>query len=247
VQPCSISEPASVAFGGCHSHGPCAGRSVFAFDPLPPSHVPVLIAPSAPSTRRCQLRPTANQTLPGSAASQLAAGNRKILRNLLKKKSFFFFASGGPARCTGPQSGRSSWFPAERQDRGCEEDCAYCPQSMHHSADSAVARSWPVEPVLSGPRCRPQAPSLLHGLGLARTFAMVPLRRHARQVAGVAGLGLDGLRHRRHLHRPAGRTAGLPLASPINTTSHSPEVLRRIPPRAPIRSALNLAGLRGAG
>ena len=52
---------------------------------------------------------------------------------------------------------------------GCEEDCAYCPQSMHHSSDVTGQPELDVAPVLERARAAlaARARSVLHGLGLA--------------------------------------------------------------------------------
>ena len=51
---------------------------------------------------------------------------------------------------------------------GCEEDCAYCSQSIHNSSDvTAFEAQMQVEPVCSGPGPGGRRRSFLHGLGLA--------------------------------------------------------------------------------
>ncbi|MEB3320178.1 MAG: biotin synthase, partial [Cyanobium sp.] len=40
---------------------------------------------------------------------------------------------------------------------GCEEDCAYCPQSMHHSSDVTGRPELEVEPVLARARAAREA------------------------------------------------------------------------------------------
>ena len=50
---------------------------------------------------------------------------------------------------------------------GCEEDCAYCPQSMHHSSDVTGQPELDVEPVLARARAAKDAGADRFGMGWA--------------------------------------------------------------------------------
>jgi len=147
-------------------------------------------------------------------------------------------------------------FPAERQDRRpAKEDCAYCPQSMHHSADVSGRPDWRVEPVLD------RGPRLPKAAGGPRLFAMAwAWRRHSPMVApfdahvlamavmaGVRALGLpSACVNRDGMPSPTSRPQRLRPAAgpspPITTTSPpAPSFLRPDHhPRCarPIRSGL---------
>jgi len=124
-RPARFSRKRRVA-GQVHSHGPCA---VAPPTPLPTSRPVAPPPPPAAVSSLTAIRPCrfplgvtnwSRQEIEGSPAARL-----------------WSCSLGRPDRCTGPQSWLSgpAGFPAERQDRRCEEDCAYCPQSIAPQAD----------------------------------------------------------------------------------------------------------------
>ncbi len=76
---------------------------------------------------------------------------------------------------------------------GCEEDCAYCPQSMHHSADVSGRPELAVEPVLARARAARQAGAHRFCMGWAWREIRdgAPFEAMLQMVRGVRELGLE--------------------------------------------------------
>ncbi|MBE9153623.1 MULTISPECIES: biotin synthase BioB [unclassified Cyanobium] len=76
---------------------------------------------------------------------------------------------------------------------GCEEDCAYCPQSMHHSADVSGRPELEVEPVLARARAARQAGAHRFCMGWAWREIRdgAPFEAMLQMVRGVRALGLE--------------------------------------------------------
>ncbi|MEO1003584.1 MAG: biotin synthase BioB [Cyanobacteria bacterium J06638_7] len=76
---------------------------------------------------------------------------------------------------------------------GCEEDCAYCPQSMHHSADVAGRPELEVEPVLARARAARAAGAHRFCMGWAWREIRdgAPFEAMLQMVRGVRELGLE--------------------------------------------------------
>lgn len=76
---------------------------------------------------------------------------------------------------------------------GCEEDCAYCPQSMHHSADVSGRPELEVEPVLARARAARQAGAHRFCMGWAWREIRdgAPFEAMLQMVRGVRELGLE--------------------------------------------------------
>jgi biotin synthase len=76
---------------------------------------------------------------------------------------------------------------------GCEEDCAYCPQSMHHSADLAGGPTLAVEPVLERARAAKAAGAHRFCMGWAWRDIRdgAPFEAMLAMVRGVRQLGLE--------------------------------------------------------
>ena len=76
---------------------------------------------------------------------------------------------------------------------GCEEDCAYCPQSMHHSADVAGRPELEVAPVLERARAARDAGSHRFCMGWAWRDIRdgAPFEAMLAMVHGVRELGLE--------------------------------------------------------
>jgi len=179
-----FSETRQRRFGVSSARAPAPVRSP---TPLPTS---VLIAPSAPS-------PAAVSSANGDHRRTLAVPLR---HNWSRNRSRQISCSTPAGVCLGrPQAGapgrqsgyRSSWLRLlSSQDRAAARRLRpTAPQSMHHSA--MVRRSpgaWRWSRAGAAPLPRPQAPSLLHGLGFGATFAWCPLRRKARH-GGRGGAG----------------------------------------------------------
>jgi len=114
---------------------------------------------------------------------------------------------------------------------------------MHPPAPmSASPRSWRWRPVLERAAAlpRPQAPIAFAWAGLGATFAMVPLRRHARHGGRVRALGLEGCCVTAACS-PTSRPNGLAAAAspPITQPRHQPEFYGRITHHAqPIQERL---------
>jgi biotin synthase len=76
---------------------------------------------------------------------------------------------------------------------GCEEDCAYCPQSMHHSADVAGQPELEVAPVLERARTAKEAGAHRFCMGWAWRDIRdgAPFEAMIAMVRGVRELGLE--------------------------------------------------------
>jgi biotin synthase len=76
---------------------------------------------------------------------------------------------------------------------GCEEDCAYCPQSMHHSADVAGRPELEVAPVLERARAAKEAGAHRFCMGWAWRDIRdgAPFEAMLAMVRGVRELGLE--------------------------------------------------------
>ena len=76
---------------------------------------------------------------------------------------------------------------------GCEEDCAYCPQSMHHSADVAGQPELEVAPVLERARAAKEAGAHRFCMGWAWRDIRdgAPFEAMLAMVRGVRELGLE--------------------------------------------------------
>jgi len=76
---------------------------------------------------------------------------------------------------------------------GCEEDCAYCPQSMHHSSDVTGRPELDVEPVLARARAAKDAGAHRFCMGWAWREIRdgAPFEAMLAMVRGVRELGLE--------------------------------------------------------
>lgn len=76
---------------------------------------------------------------------------------------------------------------------GCEEDCAYCPQSMHHSSDVSGRPELEVEPVLARARAARDAGAHRFCMGWAWRDIRdgAPFEAMLAMVRGVRALGLE--------------------------------------------------------
>ncbi len=76
---------------------------------------------------------------------------------------------------------------------GCEEDCAYCPQSMHNSSDVSGRPELEVEPVLARARAAKQAGAHRFCMGWAWRDIRdgAPFEAMLAMVRGVRELGLE--------------------------------------------------------
>ena len=76
---------------------------------------------------------------------------------------------------------------------GCEEDCAYCPQSMHHSADVAGRPELEVAPVLERARAAREAGAHRFCMGWAwrEIREGAPFEAMLQMVRGVRELGME--------------------------------------------------------
>ena len=76
---------------------------------------------------------------------------------------------------------------------GCEEDCAYCPQSMHHSSDVTGRPELEVEPVLARARAAKQAGAHRFCMGWAWRDIRdgAPFEAMLQMVRGVRELGME--------------------------------------------------------
>ncbi|MFM7266267.1 MAG: biotin synthase BioB [Cyanobium sp.] len=76
---------------------------------------------------------------------------------------------------------------------GCEEDCAYCPQSMHHSSDVGDRPELDVEPVLARARAAREAGAHRFCMGWAWREIRdgAPFDAMLAMVRGVRALGLE--------------------------------------------------------
>jgi biotin synthase len=114
---------------------------------------------------------------------------------------------------------------------GCEEDCAYCPQSMHHSADVAGRPELEVEPVLARARAARAAGAHRFCMGWAWREIRdgAPFEAMLQMVRGVRELGLEACVTAGMLtDRQAERLAEAGLTSYNHNLDTSPEHYDRI-------------------
>jgi biotin synthase len=114
---------------------------------------------------------------------------------------------------------------------GCEEDCAYCPQSMHHSSDVAGRPELEVEPVLARARAAQQAGAHRFCMGWAWREIRdgAPFEAMLQMVRGVRELGLEACVTAGMLtDRQAERLAEAGLTSYNHNLDTSPEHYDRI-------------------
>jgi biotin synthase len=114
---------------------------------------------------------------------------------------------------------------------GCEEDCAYCPQSMHHSSDLAGRPELEVEPVLARARAAQQAGAHRFCMGWAWREIRdgAPFEAMLQMVRGVRALGLEACVTAGMLtDRQAKRLAEAGLTAYNHNLDTSPEHYERI-------------------
>ena len=114
---------------------------------------------------------------------------------------------------------------------GCEEDCAYCPQSMHHSSDVAGRPELDVEPVLARARAAREAGAHRFCMGWAWREIRdgAPFEAMLQMVRGVRELGLEACVTAGMLtDRQAERLAEAGLTSYNHNLDTSPEHYDRI-------------------
>jgi biotin synthase len=114
---------------------------------------------------------------------------------------------------------------------GCEEDCAYCPQSMHHSSDLAGRPELEVEPVLARARAAQQAGAHRFCMGWAWREIRdgAPFEAMLQMVRGVRALGLEACVTAGMLtDRQAERLAEAGLTAYNHNLDTSPEHYERI-------------------
>lgn len=114
---------------------------------------------------------------------------------------------------------------------GCEEDCAYCPQSMHHSSDVAGRPELEVEPVLERARAARQAGAHRFCMGWAWREIRdgAPFEAMLQMVRGVRELGLEACVTAGMLtDRQAERLAEAGLTAYNHNLDTSPEHYERI-------------------
>lgn len=114
---------------------------------------------------------------------------------------------------------------------GCEEDCAYCPQSLHHSADVAGRPELEVGPVLARARAAKAAGAHRFCMGWAWREIRdgAPFEAMLQMVRGVRELGLEACVTAGMLtDRQADRLAEAGLTSYNHNLDTSPEHYDRI-------------------
>lgn len=114
---------------------------------------------------------------------------------------------------------------------GCEEDCAYCPQSMHHSSDVAGRPELDVEPVLARARAAKEAGAHRFCMGWAWREIRdgAPFEAMLQMVQGVRELGMEACVTAGMLtDRQAERLAEAGLTSYNHNLDTSPEHYDRI-------------------
>ncbi|MFM7633992.1 MAG: biotin synthase BioB [Cyanobacteriota bacterium] len=114
---------------------------------------------------------------------------------------------------------------------GCEEDCAYCPQSMHHSSDVTGRPELAVEPVLARARAARQAGAQRFCMGWAWREIRdgAPFEAMLAMVRGVRELGLEACVTAGMLtDAQAGRLAEAGLTAYNHNLDTSPEHYDRI-------------------
>jgi biotin synthase len=114
---------------------------------------------------------------------------------------------------------------------GCEEDCAYCPQSMHHSSDVAGQPELDVEPVLARARAAKEAGAHRFCMGWAWREIRdgAPFDAMVEMVQGVRELGLEACVTAGMLtDQQAARLADVGLTAYNHNLDTSPEHYDRI-------------------
>ena len=114
---------------------------------------------------------------------------------------------------------------------GCEEDCAYCPQSMHHSSDVAGQPELDVAPVLERARAARDAGAHRFCMGWAWRDIRdgAPFEAMLQMVKGVRDLGLEACVTAGMLtDSQADRLAAAGLTSYNHNLDTSPEHYARI-------------------
>ena len=134
---------------------------------------------------------------------------------------------------------------------GCEEDCAYCPQSMHHSSDVSGRPELDVEPVLARARAAKEAGAHRFCMGWAwrEIREGAPFESMLAMVRGVRELGLEACVTAGMLtDSQAERLAGAGLTSYNHNLDTSPEHYERIISTRTYQERLEtLARVRRAG
>jgi len=134
---------------------------------------------------------------------------------------------------------------------GCEEDCAYCPQSMHHSSDVSGRPELDVEPVLARARAAKAAGAHRFCMGWAwrEIREGAPFESMLAMVRGVRELGLEACVTAGMLtDSQAERLAGAGLTSYNHNLDTSPEHYERIISTRTYQERLEtLARVRRAG
>ena len=114
---------------------------------------------------------------------------------------------------------------------GCEEDCAYCPQSMHHSSDVAGQPELDVAPVLARARAAKEAGAHRFCIGWAWREIRdgAPFDAMVEMVQGVRELGLEACVTAGMLtDQQAARLADAGLTAYNHNLDTSPEHYERI-------------------
>lgn len=114
---------------------------------------------------------------------------------------------------------------------GCEEDCAYCPQSIHHSADVSGRPELDVEAVLRRARLAKASGADRFCMGWAwrEIREGAPFEAMLAMVRGVRGLGLEACVTAGMLtHQQAARLAEAGLTAYNHNLDTSPEHYERI-------------------
>jgi biotin synthase len=114
---------------------------------------------------------------------------------------------------------------------GCEEDCAYCPQSIHHSSDVTGRPELEVEPVLARARAARDAGAHRFCMGWAWRDIRdgAPFEAMLAMVRGVRELGLEACVTAGMLTEPqAARLAEAGLTAYNHNLDTSPEHYDRI-------------------
>jgi biotin synthase len=114
---------------------------------------------------------------------------------------------------------------------GCEEDCAYCPQSMHHSSDVSGRPELDVEPVLARARAAREAGAHRFCMGWAWRDIRdgAPFEAMLAMVRGVRELGLEACVTAGMLSGPqAAQLAEAGLTAYNHNLDTSPEHYERI-------------------
>ncbi|MFM7394365.1 MAG: biotin synthase BioB [Cyanobium sp.] len=134
---------------------------------------------------------------------------------------------------------------------GCQEDCAYCPQSLHHSADVAGRPELEVEPVLERARAARAAGAQRFCMGWAWREIRdgAPFEAMLAMVRGVRELGLEACVTAGMLtDSQAARLAEAGLTAYNHNLDTSPEHYERIISTRTYQERLEtLQRVRGAG